>query len=134
MSHVPSVLHLLLKSRSSHYQLMLRLGHGLNTHLPHSRLTQLHLPTLLELLPTRTLHWFRKDIPQGIEEEDKAPKTHPSIWICVKGVKMWTQLESVIQSEIYQKEKDNYYILTQVCGSRELVQMNQFQGRTEMQI
>lgn len=117
VSCVPSVLHLLLESRSSHYQLMLRLGHGLNTHLPTSRLTQLPLPTLLELLPTRTLHWFRKDISQGIEEEDKAPKTHPSIWICVrKGVKMWTELESVIQCEIYQKEKDKYYILTQVCG------------------
>jgi len=96
---------------------MLRLGHGLNTYLPTSRLTQLHLSILLELLPTRTLHWFRKDISQGIGEEDKAPKTHPSIWIRVrKGVKMWTELESIIQREINQKEKNKYYILTQVCG------------------
>ena len=29
---------------------------------------------------------------------------------------MWTELESIIQREINQKEKNKYYILTQVCG------------------
>ena len=31
-------------------------------------------------------------------------------------VMRWTDLESVIQSEISQKEKNKYHILTQVCG------------------
>ena len=31
-------------------------------------------------------------------------------------VEMWMDLESVIQSEISQKEKNKYRILTQICG------------------
>ena len=31
-------------------------------------------------------------------------------------VKMWMNLESVIQSEVSQEEKNKYSILTQVCG------------------
>ena len=31
-------------------------------------------------------------------------------------VEMWMDLESVIQSEVSQKEKNNYCILTHVCG------------------
>ena len=30
---------------------------------------------------------------------------------------VWTNLEIVIQSEISQKEKDKYFILTHRCGS-----------------
>ena len=32
-------------------------------------------------------------------------------------VEMWMDLESVIQSEISQKEKDKYRILTHICGT-----------------
>ena len=31
-------------------------------------------------------------------------------------VEMWMELESVIQSEVRQKEKNKYRILTHVCG------------------
>ena len=31
-------------------------------------------------------------------------------------VEMWTDLESVIQSEVSQKEKKKYRILTHICG------------------
>ena len=32
-------------------------------------------------------------------------------------VEMWTDLESVIQSEVIsQKEKNKYYVLTHICG------------------
>ena len=31
-------------------------------------------------------------------------------------VEMWMDLESVIQSEVSQKEKNKYYILTHICG------------------
>ena len=30
---------------------------------------------------------------------------------------MWMELESVIQSEVSQKEKNKYHILMQVCGT-----------------
>ena len=43
-------------------------------------------------------------------------------------VEMWMDLESVIQSEVSQKEKNKYHILTQV-ESRKLVQMNLFAGQ-----
>ena len=32
-------------------------------------------------------------------------------------VKTWMDLETVIQSEVSQKEKDKYRILTYVCGT-----------------
>ena len=31
-------------------------------------------------------------------------------------VEMWMDLESVIQSEVSQKEKNKYHILTHICG------------------
>ena len=31
-------------------------------------------------------------------------------------VETWIDLETVIQSEVNQKEKNNYHILTHVCG------------------
>ena len=31
-------------------------------------------------------------------------------------VEMWMDLESVIQSEVSQKEKNKYHILTDICG------------------
>ena len=31
-------------------------------------------------------------------------------------LEMWMDLESVIQSEVSQKEKNNYRILTHICG------------------
>ena len=31
-------------------------------------------------------------------------------------VEMWMDLESIIQSEVNQKEKNKYHILTHVCG------------------
>ena len=31
-------------------------------------------------------------------------------------VEMWTDLESVIQSEVCQKEKNKHYILMNICG------------------
>ena len=33
-------------------------------------------------------------------------------------VETWTDLESVIQSEVSQKEKNKYRILTHVCGTQ----------------
>ena len=35
-------------------------------------------------------------------------------------------LETVIQSEVSQKEKNKYCILTHICGTRKMVQMNWF--------
>ena len=35
-------------------------------------------------------------------------------------------LETVIQSEVSQKEKNKYHILTHVCGTQKMVQMNRF--------
>ena len=43
-------------------------------------------------------------------------------------VVMWMKLESVIQSEVSQKEKIKYGILTHIYGSRKLVLMNIFAG------
>ena len=38
-------------------------------------------------------------------------------------------LETVIQSEVSEKEKNKYRILTNVCGTQKMVQMNQFAGQ-----
>ena len=35
----------------------------------------------------------------------------------VSFVEMWMELESVIQSEVSQKEKNKYHILTHICGN-----------------
>ena len=32
-------------------------------------------------------------------------------------VEMWMDLETVIQSEVSQKEKNKYHILTHICGT-----------------
>ena len=34
----------------------------------------------------------------------------------VSFAEMWMELETVIQSEVSQKEENKYYILTHVCG------------------
>ena len=39
-------------------------------------------------------------------------------------VEMWTDLELFVQSEASQKEKSKYGVLTHICGSRNMVQMN----------
>ena len=44
-------------------------------------------------------------------------------------VEMWIDLESVIQSEVSQKEKNKFCILMHICGSRKMVQMNLFPGQ-----
>ena len=44
-------------------------------------------------------------------------------------VEMWMDLESVIQSEVSQKEKNKYRILMHICESRKIVQMNLFVGQ-----
>ena len=41
-------------------------------------------------------------------------------------VETWMHLETVIQSEVSQKEKNKYHILTHICGTCEMVQMNWF--------
>ena len=42
-------------------------------------------------------------------------------------VETWMDLETVILSEVSQKEKNKYHILTHIyVGSRKMVQMNQF--------
>ena len=38
----------------------------------------------------------------------------------------WIHLETVIQSEVSQKEKNKYRILTHICGTWKMVQMNRF--------
>ena len=40
-------------------------------------------------------------------------------------------LESVIQSEVSQKEKNKYCVLTCIYGSRKMVQMNLFAGEEQ---
>ena len=42
-------------------------------------------------------------------------------------VETWMDLESVIQSEVSQKEKNIHRILTHICGK--MVQMNRFAGQ-----
>ena len=44
-------------------------------------------------------------------------------------VEMWMDLETVIQREVSQKEKNKYRILTHICGTRKMVQMNRFAGQ-----
>ena len=44
-------------------------------------------------------------------------------------VETWMALETVIQCEVSQKEKNKYHILTHICGARKMVQMNQFAGQ-----
>ena len=39
---------------------------------------------------------------------------------------MWMDLETVIQSEVSQKEKDKYHIILLLVESRKMVQMNLF--------
>ena len=41
-------------------------------------------------------------------------------------VETWMDLETVIQSKVSQKEKNKYRILTHICESGKMVQMNQF--------
>ena len=41
-------------------------------------------------------------------------------------VETWMHLETVIQSEVIQKEKNKYHILTHICGTKKMVQMNWF--------
>ena len=41
-------------------------------------------------------------------------------------VETWMDLETVLQSEVRQKEKNKYHILTVYVESRKMVQMNQF--------
>ena len=41
-------------------------------------------------------------------------------------VEMWMDLETVIQREVSQKEKNKYCILTHICGTRKIVQTNRF--------
>ena len=48
----------------------------------------------------------------------------------VSFVEMWMDLESIIQSEVSQKEKNIYRILTHIhVESGKMVQMNQFAGQ-----
>ena len=42
---------------------------------------------------------------------------------------MWMDLESVIQSEVSQKKKNKYCILTHICGIWNMVQTNLFVGQ-----
>ena len=44
-------------------------------------------------------------------------------------VETWMYLETVIQSEVSQKEKIKYHILTHICGTRKMVQMNWLAGQ-----
>ena len=44
-------------------------------------------------------------------------------------VETWMNLETVIQSEVSQKGKNKYRILTHICGIRKMVQMNLFVGQ-----
>ena len=44
-------------------------------------------------------------------------------------VETWMALETVIQSEVSQKEKNKYRIVTHVCGNKKNVQKNQFAGQ-----
>ena len=41
----------------------------------------------------------------------------------------WMNLEAVIQSEVSQKEKDEYHILTHISESRKIVWKNLFTGQ-----
>ena len=38
----------------------------------------------------------------------------------------WMNQESIIHSEVIQKKKDKYHVLTHICGSRKMVLMNLF--------
>ena len=44
-------------------------------------------------------------------------------------VETWMDLETVIQSEVSQKEKNKYRMLMHVCGTRKMVQMSLFAGQ-----
>ena len=44
-------------------------------------------------------------------------------------VETWMDLETVIQSEVSQKEKNKYRILMHICGPTKMVQMNEFAGQ-----
>ena len=44
-------------------------------------------------------------------------------------VETWMDLETVIQSEVSQKQKNKYSILMHICEPRKMVQMSQFAGQ-----
>ena len=44
-------------------------------------------------------------------------------------VETWMDLETVIQSEVSQKEKNKYCILMHIVEPRKMVQMNRFAGQ-----
>ena len=44
-------------------------------------------------------------------------------------VETWMDLETVTWSAVSQKEKNKYRILMHICGTRKMVQMNQFAGQ-----
>ena len=46
-------------------------------------------------------------------------------------VELWMDLESVIQIEVSQKEKNKYHILHIYVESRKMVQMNLFVGQEQ---
>ena len=39
-------------------------------------------------------------------------------------VETWMDLETVIQSEVSQKEKDKYHMISLICGIQNMTQMN----------
>ena len=47
----------------------------------------------------------------------------------IKRKEIGSFVETVIQSEVSQKEKNKYSILTHICESRKMVQMNKFAGQ-----
>ena len=63
---------------------------------------------------------------------DKEEVVHISNGICVKRskigsfVEMWMDLETIIESEVSQKEKNKYCILIIYVESRKMVQRNLF--------
>ena len=48
------------------------------------------------------------------------------VWLFVE---MWTDLESVIQSEVSQIEKNTYHVLVHICGIYKMAQVDQSVGR-----
>jgi len=39
---------------------------------------------------------------------------------------LWIDLETVLQSEVNQKERNRYHVVSLVCGSTKMIQMNLF--------
>ena len=94
---------------------------ALQSHMSHLT-TQglfLHLQEVVKRIPPVTEEWIKMWCVYTVEYYSTIKRNETGSF-----VEMWTDLELFVQSEASQKEKNKYGVLTHICGSRNMVQMN----------